>query len=155
MKISRTTEYALRTMVHLAQKAQRCTAQEISEANDIPIKYFQKISQALAQKDLLIITRGKFGGFELAKDVRSITLLDIISSTQELDSNPHVCRLYGLSCHKKKEPCSCILRDTLLKLEQEERRLLNSVTLEDIALGDQHCCPLEVIENENENEKIA
>ncbi len=143
MKLSKTTEYALRTMIFLAREDGINNARKISAACDIPLKYFQKISHLLATKDLLDIHRGKNGGFALSKSASEISVYDIITASQEPENNAESCRLFGGDCHFVELKDACTLRQALIKVEAIEQELFSSLSLEAIANAEHHCCTLE------------
>ena len=96
--ISQTAEYALRAMVHLAdrQGTPRTNAQ-IAEATEIPAGYLAKVMQSLSRAQLVNSQRGLNGGFTLAKDVRELTILEIVNVVDPIRRYPE-CPL-GISSH--------------------------------------------------------
>ncbi len=98
--ISRTNEYALRVMVHLAaqEKKPRGTRQ-IFEATQVPASYLSKILLALVKAGFVHSQRGPNGGFTLARDPGEISVFDVISA---IDPLPRIrtCPL-NLPEHKK------------------------------------------------------
>lgn len=81
--ITQTTEYALRAVVHLAQRpaGEPASALEISKATRAPIGYLQKILRMLAKHNILTAQRGSGGGFSLAKVPSAISVLDVMRAT--------------------------------------------------------------------------
>lgn len=55
---------------------------EIAEAKGMPKAYLAKIFQTLSSKGLVKSSRGRDGGFVLARPPRSITLLEIIEAVE-------------------------------------------------------------------------
>ena len=65
--LSQTAEYALRAVLHLAQRGdQRVRVSEMAARLGIPQNYLSKILYRLAHEGVLESLRGKSGGFQLA-----------------------------------------------------------------------------------------
>jgi Rrf2 family protein len=79
---SRQCEYALQSVIYLAQKKQgeMTTIKEISGHLNIPFHFLGKIFQKLSHKGLLHSMKGVSGGFWLAKPPGEIVLMDIIEA---------------------------------------------------------------------------
>ena len=83
--ISQTIEYALRAMNNLAFLAGEATTSEaIATATRIPQAYLSKVMRDLVRADLVKSFRGPHGGFVLARDADSITLLDIVNAVDPI-----------------------------------------------------------------------
>jgi Rrf2 family protein len=78
---SRTVEYALRAVVHLAQEAPKArTTAQIAEATQVPKDYLSKILQGLAKKGIVDTQRGVGGGVSLSKTPEEVTILDVVNA---------------------------------------------------------------------------
>ncbi|MFN7925790.1 MAG: Rrf2 family transcriptional regulator [Bryobacteraceae bacterium] len=95
---SQTTEYALRAAVWLAQQRGAQTNQDIAEATQVPAGYLSKVLQALGRAGLVHGSRGKHGGFELARPADDITILEIVNSVDPI-RRIHSCPLH-LKSHR-------------------------------------------------------
>ena len=84
MKISTKGRYALEAMVELAtyQRDRYVSIREIAEKRNCSIKYLEQIFQLLKHKNLLISTRGKDGGYCLAKNADLICVKEIIIAVE-------------------------------------------------------------------------
>lgn len=84
MQITRQSEYAIRTMLELAQApaGELLSAKYISERQDIPEDFLKKTVKLLAMADLVITQRGNNGGVRLAKPADEITLADIVAAVE-------------------------------------------------------------------------
>ncbi len=79
--ISRTAEYALRTIVWIASRGDAPqTTRAIADATKIPAGYLAKVMQSLVRAKLVNSQRGLHGGFTLARDPLTITPLDVINA---------------------------------------------------------------------------
>jgi Rrf2 family protein len=77
--LSQTAEYALRTVVFLADRGDAPgRIDEIAAALEIPRNYLSKVLHRLAQESILVSARGQRGGFRLASPAERIRLLDVI-----------------------------------------------------------------------------
>lgn len=106
--ISRTSEYALRAVVHLAQRdAGPAAAQQIAAATQVPPGYLHKILRLLAKAGILVAQRGVGGGFSLARIPAAISVLDVLRATDtdiaridhcplKSDQCSHLCALHRM-----------------------------------------------------------
>jgi Rrf2 family protein len=78
--LSHTAEYALRVVLHIAQKPFGTPAQTDAMAGSlrIPRNYLSKILHRLAQEGILTSTRGRGGGFVLARPADALPLIDVV-----------------------------------------------------------------------------
>ena len=97
--ISRTAEYALRTVIWLAAHPnEKVSTARIAEQPQMPKGYLStKILPALTRAGLVVSTPGRAGGVQLARDPQEVTLLDVIRA---VDPSPRVtCCPLGLEEH--------------------------------------------------------
>ncbi|QAR33564.1 Rrf2 family transcriptional regulator [Geovibrio thiophilus] len=90
MKVTRASDYAIRSLIHIAKKPEGTVfmRSELSKACDIPDSFLGKILQNLAKADILSSERGKKGGFRLNRPTQDITVYDIIRAIEgELSLN--------------------------------------------------------------------
>ncbi|WP_458789163.1 RrF2 family transcriptional regulator [Adonisia turfae] len=127
--ISQTAEYALRALVHLAARAESgpARARDIAEAIQVPVGYLQKILRTLCKHGLLTASRGSSGGFDLARSVDNITVLDVLNAADGELPRIKRCPL-GLPCHADLCPLHRLLDSQLANVE----RVFGSTTLEDL-----------------------
>ncbi len=83
MILSQPSKYGLRAVLYLAQRGPELTqAKEIAEALDIPMPYLAKILQDLSKRSVLVSSKGRGGGFKLARPANEITLMDVVESIE-------------------------------------------------------------------------
>ena len=84
MQITRTADYGVRVMTHLAMlpAGTRVTVAELAQESDASTAFVGKILQRLVAARLVVSHRGYEGGFELGRASESITLLDIVSALE-------------------------------------------------------------------------
>jgi len=84
MDLSKTSQYALRILGHIALDENALyIAEQLSKTLNIPTQYLRRLLTNLAKEGLLISDKGKGGGFRLAKPASSIYLSDIIAKTEK------------------------------------------------------------------------
>ncbi|MBV8233499.1 MAG: Rrf2 family transcriptional regulator [Planctomycetaceae bacterium] len=82
---SQTVEYALRAVVHLADRAPSPrTTEEIATATRVPKAYLSKILQGLCRAGIVHSRRGIGGGMTLAKSAASLTILEVINAVEPI-----------------------------------------------------------------------
>ena len=82
--ISTRGRYALRMMIHIAEKGdgQVTTLREVSEAQAISVKYLEQLVSSLTAAGLLQGHRGARGGYSLKRPAADITAGDIIRASE-------------------------------------------------------------------------
>jgi len=85
--LSGTAEYALRAVVYIARRGTEVPVQadELAEAVDVPRNYLGKVLHQLVRARILRSSRGKNGGFRLARAPKDLTLLEIASLFDRLE----------------------------------------------------------------------
>src|SRR5919112_6715910 len=97
--ISRTAEYALRAVVHLAARGESGsqTLGQIAGGTRVPEGYLSKVLQQLARGGVITSQRGLGGGFRLVKAPGELSLYEVIQTVdpiQRIDECP-----LGLEAH--------------------------------------------------------
>ena len=83
MRIRATTDYAIRAVLYLALKGERCSSREIAEAMDIPRDLLVQIAISLRRSSIIEAQSGKYGGYALLKDPSDITLYDLVHAMED------------------------------------------------------------------------
>lgn len=86
MIYSRSSEYAIRAFMHLAQapNGKYVMVKQIAEQENIPAHFLAKILQQLARKGLLRSSKGPTGGFALRQSPSEIALVHIVEALDGL-----------------------------------------------------------------------
>ncbi len=106
MVITRATEYAIRTIIYLAQqpKSEIVLKKDICRTQKVTPAFLTKILQPLIKAGIVSSQRGVGGGFLLARDPEEINLLDILQAEEgELKLNH--CLVDESACQRDKH-CS-------------------------------------------------
>jgi len=129
MKFSKSTDLALHGLWQLATKRQTLLlVSEMAAAQKVSETYLAKVFQKLARKGLVKSTRGKKGGFALAKSPDQITVADVVR-TIEADEPLFECLGPERGC---KGGDQCELRGIFVEAEQRLYAVLESKTLQEL-----------------------
>jgi Rrf2 family protein len=101
MRISKKAGYALKALAIMARKGGSSSIHELSERENMPVKFLEQILLSLRHAGLLSSKRGVGGGYALARTAAEISVLDIV---QALDGPvaPLPCTL-----DRPTEVCTC------------------------------------------------
>jgi len=103
--LSQTAEYALRTVLYLADRGEErlIGAEELAETLGVPRNYLSKTLHRLSRERILASARGKGGGFRLARDPRRLTLLQVVEPFDAISAERR-CLLGRPACDDR-HPC--------------------------------------------------
>ena len=92
--LSKTSQYALRAILHLADQpaGRSVSASDLARDLGVPANYLSKILHTLTRDGLLRSERGPGGGFRLARAPHEVTVADAIEPFEKL-AGPRVCLL--------------------------------------------------------------
>lgn len=130
MQITRQAEYAIRTILELANdaKGEMVTTKTISQHQEIPEVFLKKTIQLLANAGLIITHRGTNGGVRLAVSATDITIADIITAVEgKLAIN--VCLSAAYACPNKP---ACRVHDVLNRAQAAMLAELNRESIADL-----------------------
>jgi Rrf2 family cysteine metabolism transcriptional repressor len=84
MKVTARVEYAVLALFELALKAsgRPVQAREISESQNIPLRFLEQILIQLKKAGLVKSVRGASGGYLLAKAPSDVTLKDVVEAVE-------------------------------------------------------------------------
>lgn len=85
MRLTLYTDYALRVLMYLSVKKEddKTTITEITEAYGISRNHLTKVIHHLGKLELIETTRGRGGGFTLAKEPKDITVGYVVRHMEE------------------------------------------------------------------------
>jgi Rrf2 family nitric oxide-sensitive transcriptional repressor len=125
MKLTVQTDYALRTLLYLAQRTGRWTIGDIAEFYRISAHHMGKVAHQLGKLGLIRNIRGPGGGLELARPAGSITIGTVIRAFEgttrmlECVDSPGVCVI---------QP-GCGLRLALAEAERRQMDYLDGISI--------------------------
>lgn len=128
--LSRTSEYALRALIHLTQREEEwpISGSRIAAGTGIPPKYLSKILGDLVRAGVLNSSPGKTGGFRLKRSAKKVSLLDVLAPFEQFEHR---------RCPFGNEECSdlrpCRAHDQWGKVIETQLKFLSKTTIGDIA----------------------
>ena len=132
MRVSRKTEYALRALVAMAKRPQSFQIQELSEQENIPIKYLEQILLTLRHAGVLASKRGVGGGYSLRMNPSQINVVEIIEIMDGPIAPVPCAALRPLEKCSCPDPATCAVRLLMIDLREEVTALLGARTIEDM-----------------------
>lgn len=135
MRLTRFSDYSLRTLLFVAAAPEgRATVGEVAQAFDISRSHLVKVVHFLGKQGFLANTRGRRGGFRLARPAPEINLADVIRRAEGedrpaecFDPASNTCILAG----------RCRLQRALAEAVQDFYRTLGKYTLDDLRVRPQ------------------
>jgi FeS assembly SUF system regulator len=82
IRMSRLTDYAIVLLAHLARSEGTLTAQELSARSRVPQPTVSKLAKALSRAGLVTSTRGRRGGYGLARSAEAISVAEIVEALE-------------------------------------------------------------------------
>ena len=133
MILNKNTDYAIRVLGIMANDIEATyTAEGLSKALRIPHTFLRSIMQKLQKGGLLTSTKGKGGGFKLAKMPAEIVLLDVVNIFQGGVSLRR-CTYKGRHCAREHY---CIVKAEFEKYEEYIATNLKGVTIQKLSEED-------------------
>lgn len=131
MKISTKGRYALRMMIDIAVNGadRPVCMKEISERQNISVKYLEQIISVLNKAGYVRSIRGPQGGYQIAKQASDYTVGMILRLT-EGSLAPVACLDYGENDCPRQDTCATL--ELWKRLDQAIRGVVDTVTLADL-----------------------
>lgn len=125
-------DYAVRAAVELAAAGDMVTAEQLAQAQSIPVNFLENILRDLRRAGLIESRRGQAGGYLLARPPEEISIADVIRSVEGPLAN-----VRGMSPEQLDYAGSAErLRDVWVALRANVRNVLERVSLADVARGE-------------------
>jgi Rrf2 family protein len=133
--LTQRSRYALRAMLFLTEQ-QSATGpvpmNRIAAEANVPRKFLELILADLREAGFLVSTRGKMGGYRLARAPHLISLGEIIRVIEgPLALVPCVSRTAYRACNDCKDEASCAIRHAMARVRDETARILDGTSLAD------------------------
>ncbi len=128
---SKSTEYALRAVVYLAENSSEESRFGIKTiANDLgfPEPYLAKVLQHLVRMKIIQSAKGPNGGFYVSKATMDISLLEIIDANEGLD----FFKKCGLGLHECNDAKPCPIHNDYGKFRDGLYKILSEKKIKDI-----------------------
>lgn len=132
MRFQKTTEYAIRVMVYLANHQDEWySTNRLHQILTIPYKYLGRLMHTLTKAGFLEVEMGKQGGYRMNKKRQNIYLYEIIGAIEGLDSYNR-CVLGFPECS---DDNPCPLHKFWLKHQEGLKDMVYNIRLEDLESG--------------------
>ena len=131
--LSLTSRCALKALIHLAQNGNdhSITGSRIARYTKIPSKYLSTVLGELVRAGILNSTRGKGGGFRLARPPRRINLFDAILPFEPVFAAKPSCPFGNVDCG---DANPCLAHHHWKKVIEHQQRLLQCTSLHDVSI---------------------
>ncbi len=130
LKLTKKADYGLIAMRHLAQHGNlgACSAKDLADDYGMPQEALAKILQGLTKAGLLLSQHGINGGYNLARDPRTISAFEVIQAIE----GP----LFMTSCSTATRDCDqsvrCTVREPLRKVSRSIEDVLSQLSIWDL-----------------------
>lgn len=130
MILSQSAEYAIRSVLFLARKADGrfLDVSEISAATDVPSSYLAKVLGQLVHAGVLQSIRGPSGGYRLRESARELTLESLVGVFDVVES-----RRCLLSPRRCGESPDCAVHQLWQPVAIRLREFLTTTTIADLS----------------------
>ena len=134
IELGRKGDYSVRAVLNLARHygRGRRKAREIAAEMDIPERYLPQILAQLVHHGLLVATAGPDGGYELSRDPRDVTLIEVVEAA-EGEIGTRQCVLRGGPCDWENV---CPVHEPWSQAQQAFVRRLQATTFRQLARAD-------------------
>jgi Rrf2 family nitric oxide-sensitive transcriptional repressor len=128
MRLSLSTDYALRTLMYLASAAERATVEQVADFYRISYDHVAKAVSQLVRLGYVRSIRGIGGGIELGRRPEDISVGEVVAAFEG--------NLNLLECVGREGVCIiesfCKLKRVLAEAERVQVEYLNGITLQDV-----------------------
>ena len=138
--LTQRSRYGLRAMIMLARQAHGgppLPMSRIASEGSVPRKFLEIILSELKAAGLVVSTRGKQGGFHLARPSHLISFGDIIRVIEgPLALVPCVSRTAYKRCKDCRDEATCEIRRAMMIVRDDTARILDGTSLADAVAED-------------------
>jgi Rrf2 family protein len=129
LDLTKRSDYAIRAMLALTMVPEGLlSSRKIAEEMKIPPRFLPQIMGDLTRAALVEAHPGRAGGYKLAKDPNSVTILTVIEAV-EGDPHRQICVMRGTACGANGE---CGVHDVFYAAEHAILEQLSAATLRGI-----------------------
>lgn len=130
MQLTQFTDYSLRVLIHLARLPPpgMATVPEIADHHGISRNHLVKVVHNLAQHGLVLTTRGKGGGMQLARPPHTIGVGEVVRLTEP---NMNLVECFDPKTNECRIVRGCFLKAALHEARRAFMAVLDGYTLAD------------------------
>jgi Rrf2 family protein len=135
--LSQKAKYAIKALVALAKvkPGELMQARFISEQHTIPKKFLDLILFELRQRSLIHSTRGREGGYALARPAAEITIAEIVRAVDgPLAPLPCASVKFYRRCSDCKDERTCEVRKIMRQVRDAASAILDNTSLAEVAM---------------------
>lgn len=131
MIFSSPTEYAIRGLSEMAIRGddQRIMLDELVAGTNLPRDFMAKVFQRLVHAGLLRSSKGRGGGFSLARPAHQITMMQIVEAIE----GPQMMDRCVVGLERCNDHMACPQHDLYKPIRQRLKDYLNTTSLADLA----------------------
>jgi Rrf2 family protein len=137
LTISNKTRYGIKALISLAEfyNSGLLQIKDIASRDDIPHQFLEQIFNRLGKAGIIKSTRGKNGGYELAKPPVQITVLDIVNClegsiefmSQTQENNDAIIELFREAEKNLKASLSVSLAELVAKQQELSQNVMYDI----------------------------
>ncbi len=128
MKLTKTSEYALRILSFMARKPEELyPARHLVEQLKISDKYLRRLMTDLSKAGFIRSIKGREGGYVFAKNISEIHLSQIIDAVEGMEK--YMGCVLGFGECSDDNPC--VMHESWLPMREKLMNVLNNKTLAD------------------------
>lgn len=129
--LTKTSEYALRSLMYLALKASethKVGIKEVAQELELPMHFIGKILQDLVRKGIIASVKGPHGGFYLDRPADSISIMEVV---RVIDGTEAFKRC-GLGMKQCSDSHPCPLHDEFKKYRDGLAQVFRQRSIQDL-----------------------
>lgn len=132
--LSRTGQYALRAMIHLARNVDQwpIPGHRIARQARIPRNYLSKVMGDLVRAGVLESTRGVGGGFRMARPPARTYLFDVLAPFESTLGERRICPFGNPLCNDRRP---CLGHEAWKRVRDTFTEFLRRTSIHDVAIG--------------------
>lgn len=132
LRLSKTTEYAIRALIYLAKDENRiCSVNYLHKELNIPYKYLAKLMHHLSEAGLIFAVQGNQGGYCMSRDKADIYLYQIVEVVEGLEDYNRC--ILGFDSCTDEDPCP--MHFYWLEEREHLKEMLYKISLNDLCLS--------------------
>ena len=136
--LSKKTKYGIKALTYLARKEDTCPVQisEISNSENISLKFLERILLELKKAGVLDSKKGKGGGYFLSKSAADIPMTEVIRT---LEGPIAMVPCVSLNFYEKCDDCpdeeTCAVNKLMIQVRDNTLKIFRNTTLADLTIS--------------------
>lgn len=130
MKLSTKGRYGINALLYMEIKNRKVSLKEISEAENISLKYLEQIFSVLKKSGIVKSSKGAKGGYSLVSSSEEIKVYDIL---KELEGNMKSIEKQEIENLKTEDIEYTVVKTVWEELDKRIYEFLSNITLKDLS----------------------